>query len=298
MFIWSNPGCPAHPKTGLATALLVAGAVPLTVAAQEAGTGELARVQANVAGREFQVFTYRPQNCASPSILMVFHGNGRGAQSYLKSARDLADRGCFVVYAPLFDDDRFPNWSYHRGGLVHDGKMLPEDSWTTDVVDDLVDWARAQEGRPDAQSYLFGHSAGGQFLSRVAAYDLPDNVERIIIANPSTYVLPTEDEAAPYGFGGIPEDQAEQWLRAYLAAPVTIFLGSEDTGAKDLTMNQQAVRQGDNRVDRGQRTFEAAKRAAAQHGWPFNWELVYADDVGHSGRGMLTANEMIEAMGF
>ena len=278
----------------LAAALVIAG----SSAAQQTLPGEISQLRTTIAGHDFDVFTYHPQGCASPSILMVFHGNGRGAQSYLKSAREVADRGCFVVYAPLFDRDRFPNWSYHRGGLVHDGKLLPEADWTTDVVDDLVDWARIQEGRPDAESILFGHSAGGQFLSRVAAYDVPRNVERIILANPSTYVLATEDEDAPYGFGGLPDQEADKWMRAYLAAPITIFLGSEDTGAKDLTMTEQAVKQGDNRLDRGQRTFEAAKNAAASHGWPFNWKLVYADEVGHSGRGMLTADEMIEAMGF
>ena len=266
--------------------------------AHRAPAQEAARVQANVDGHRIDVFVYHPQGCAAPAILLVFHGNGRGASSYLKSARDIADRGCFVVYAPLFDKDRFPNWSYHRGGIVHDGTFRPEDNWTTDIVDDLVDWARAQEGRPAADSFLFGHSAGGQFLSRVAAYDLPDDVDRIIIANPSTYVLPTLDEAAPYGFGGLPDKQAEAWMRAYLAAPITLFLGSDDTGSKDLTMNEQAVRQGKNRVDRGQRTFEAAKQVAASRGWAFNWQLVYARDVGHSGRGMLTADELTRAMGF
>ena len=277
-------------------ALLVS--IPHDAPARDNRADGIVRVQANIAGREMDVFTYHPAGCASPSILMVFHGNGRGAQSYLKSARDLADRACFVVYSPLFDKDRFPNWSYHRGGIVHDGKILPEDTWTTDVVDDLVEWALDQEGRPGADSFLFGHSAGGQFLSRVAAYDLPEFVDRIILANPSTYVLPSVEEAVPYGFGGLPKAQAEKWMRAYLAAPITIFLGADDTGNKDLTMTEQAVRQGDNRRDRGQRTFEAAKQAAAQRGWAFNWDLVYADDVGHSGRGMLTAEEMIKALGF
>lgn len=266
--------------------------------ARDARTDDVARVVANVMGLPLDVFTYHPRDCASPSILMVFHGNGRGAQSYLESARDVADRACFVIYAPLFDEDRFPNWSYHRGGLVHDGRALPEEGWTSGIVDDLVEWARQQEGRPNARSFLFGHSAGGQFLSRVAAYDLPQSVERIVLANPSTYVLPTEEEDIPYGFGGLPSAKAEAWMRAYLAAPITIYLGSEDTGSEDLTMTEQAIRQGENRLDRGKRTFEAAQREAAEHGWPFNWKLVLADKVGHSGRGMLTAKEMIEALGF
>ena len=277
---------------------LAIGLVSGKATAKDSRDDGVAKVEAKVDGQDIDVYTYRPQGCAAPSLLIVFHGNGRGARSYLKSARDLADRGCFVVYAPLFDEKRFPNWSYHRGGLVHDGKLLPEDSWTTEIVRDLVDWAQAQEGRPDAATFLFGHSAGGQFLSRVAAYDLPVDVERIVIANPSTYVLPTAEENAPYGYGGLPEAQADAWMRAYLAAPITIYLGSADTGGKDLTMTDEAVRQGDNRLDRGRQTYEAARDAAARRGWPFNWQLVQADDVGHSARGMLTAAEMARALGF
>lgn len=253
---------------------------------------------AKIAGKELRVYRYDPHGCAEPSILMVFHGNGRSARSYLESSLGIADRGCFVVYAPLFDSDRFPSWSYHRGGLVHDGKLLPENEWTVEMAGDLLTWARTHEARPDALAFLFGHSAGAQYLSRVAAYALPDHVERIILANPSTYVLPDNSETVPYGYGGLPAAQAEAWRKAYLAAPVTIYLGDEDTGSKDLTMTAQAVRQGKNRVDRGERVFETAQQTASADGLEFNWTLVYAAKVAHSARGMLGADAMVEAMGF
>lgn len=270
----------------------------LALAPEAASADEPARLTANIDGHPMPVFSYHPSGCAAPSILMVFHGNGRTAESYLRSARELADESCFVVYAPLFERDDFPNWAYHRGGLVEDGRLLPESEWTVEMAEELLDWARAQEGRPDAPVYLFGHSAGGQFLSRVAAYALPDDVERIIIANPSTYVMPSEDEAVPYGYGGLPDDEADDWLRDYLAAPITIYLGDEDRGEEDLTMTDQAVRQGADRVDRGEKTFEAARKVAEANGWPFNWTLVHADGVGHSARGMLGADEIIDALGF
>lgn len=278
------------------TAMLIS-AIVATVAF--AAPPAISRQTANIDGRELRVFTYHPQGCASPSILMIFHGNNRTARSYLQGAMPVADRACFSLYAPLFDEGRFPNWSYHRGGLVHDGKLLPEDEWTVELVDDLVDWAQQAEGNADAPVFLFGHSAGGQFLSRVAAYALPDEVQRIILANPSTYVLPNSDEAVPYGYGGLPDkDQAAIWMREYLAAPITIYLGEDDTGRKSLTANRAAVRQGSNRLTRGEQTFEEAKALAEEHGWAFNWILVHADDVGHSARGMLQAGAMTKAMGF
>ncbi|SDD63107.1 Alpha/beta hydrolase family protein [Paracoccus isoporae] len=264
-----------------------------------ADNARVTRERAMVDGREMQVFQYRPQGCAAPAILMIFHGNSRTAEQYLEAAIPLAERGCFSLYAPLFDRDRFPNWSYHRGGVVDDGALRDEDDWTVELVDELIAWARAQEGRPDAPSYLFGHSAGGQFLSRAAAYAMPKGVERIILANPSTYVLPSLEEKVPYGYGGFDDPgEAAGWMRDYLAAPITIYLGDEDTGSEDLTMTEPATRQGDNRFDRGETTFRRAQQAAEARGWRFNWSLVEAPDVGHSARGMLQADEMVEALGF
>ncbi|WP_299911012.1 alpha/beta fold hydrolase [uncultured Paracoccus sp.] len=277
----------------------VLGAALMLLAPAAASAEEpVEQVTAEIDGQDMRIYRYHPEGCAAPSILLVFHGNSRAAKSYLNSAREIADRGCFIVYSPLFDRDRFPNWTYHRGGLVRDGQLQPEEDWTASMVDDLMDWAREQEGLPEADGYLFGHSAGAQFLSRVAAYALPDDVARIILANPSSYVMPSEEEQVPYGYGGLPEPEAEGWMRDYLAAPITIYLGEEDTGSKDLTTNPPALRQGRNRLDRGERTFEAARKAAESKGWPFNWSLVRADDVGHSARGMLGAEEMVEALGF
>lgn len=265
------------------------------VQALDTGAG---RLRVELEGESFEVFTYRPAGCAAPSLLLVFHGNGRGAESYRDSAEEIADRGCFVIYAPLFDEDRFPSWRYHRGGVAHDGELQPEADWTVRFAALFVEWARRTEDRPDAPVFLFGHSAGGQFLSRVAAYALPERVSRIILANPSTYVMPGAEEDAPYGFGLLPSLQAEQRLRDYLAAPVTVYLGREDTGDEDLTMTEEAQRQGENRLERGQYVFEQARRAAETNGWPFNWRLVYAEDVGHTARGMLEADEMFAALGF
>ena len=76
------------------------------------------------------VYTYWP-DCHDPGLLLVFHGNSRTAERYRDYARPLADRACLIVFAPLFDADRFPNWAYHRGGLVHSRSARPADQWTT-----------------------------------------------------------------------------------------------------------------------------------------------------------------------
>lgn len=65
-----------------------------------------------------------------------------------------------------------------------------------------------------------------------------------------------------------------------------------------MTMTAQAVRQGKNRLVRGEQVFRLAEKSADAEGLEFNWKLVHAKDVGHSGGGRLRADEMIEALGF
>ncbi|MCA8881315.1 MAG: alpha/beta fold hydrolase [Rhodobacteraceae bacterium] len=251
---------------------------------------------ANLPDASLTVYTYWPE-CHDPGLLLVFHGTSRTAARYRDYARPLADRACLVVIAPLFDKDRFPNWAYHRGGIVRGGSIRTPDQWTTRLVAELVAWARQTVGRPDAPYYLFGHSAGGQFLSRVAAYSPPPEASRIVIANPSTYVLASATEPVPYGFGGLSERDPDAALRAYLALPITIYLGADDTGDKNLTDNGPARRQGANRLERGRATFAAARQLADRNGWTFGWEIVEAPGIGHSARGMLQSDQAGAAFG-
>ncbi len=263
---------------------------PLETLGREDGLGE---TEADLDGFAMTVFTYRPSGCARPSLLLAFHGDGRSAKRYRDHARPLADRLCLVVYAPLFDLMRFPRWRYHRGGIARKGRLRPPWEWTVDLAGRLLAWARQREGRPDAPAYLFGHSAGGQFLSRVAAFDPPDGAPRFVIANPSSYVAPSLDEAPPYGFKGI--SATSDQLRRYLSLPITIFLGSADTGSHNLLRHPAARRQGVHRFERGQNVFEAARSLARSKGWPFNWRLVIAHDVAHSARDMLRSDAVSEA---
>ena len=176
------------------------------------------------------------------------------------------------------------------------GRVQPHAQWTVSLIEDLTSWARREESWPDAPLYLFGHSAGGQFLSRVAAYAPPQGVKRFIIANPSTYVWPSLDEDAPYGLGGLfPPEEAEKRLRQYLEQPVTLFLGTKDTGSRNLTMTGAAKRQGKHRLARGENVFAAARALARSKGWTFNWRIVHAPGVGHSATHILNAPQAAKA---
>ncbi len=259
--------------------LIVASAVPAPAKPIPPGLGHQT---VDLGGVRQEIFTYRPKGCTPSSLLLVLHGIRRNADSYRDDARPLADALCAIEVAPLFDEQRFPSWRYQKGGIVHKGSLLPPAEWTGNLILLLIDWVRNSEGQPQLPYSLIGHSAGAQFLSRFAAF-IPNSARRIVIANPSTYVLPDLEVEAPFGLKGVyaPEER-EAALRSYLAMPVTILLGQEDVGDTNRDDSAAAQAQGGTRYERGQNTFRAARAIAQAHAWPCNWRLVEVPGVGHN----------------
>src|SRR5262245_42526270 len=132
---------------------------------------------------------------------LVVGGLSRHRTQRRRLPRLLADRDCLLVVAPLFDKRGFPRWRYQRGGIVRDGVVQKPGDWTGRLALVLVDWVRRREGKPLPYS-LLAHSAGAQFLDRLAAF-VPSEAKRIVVANPGSYVFPSLEIAAPYGLGEV-----------------------------------------------------------------------------------------------
>ena len=247
-------------------------------------------------GESIEFETYDPSG-TDAGLIFVHHGVSRS--TYSGGYDDLANETGLSVFAPIFPESRYDGDDYQMGGVFGGSRVLPEDQWTTRLEAPMIDWAKTQVDGDDPDVFLFGHSAGGQYLSRVVAYDAPEGVDRFVVANPSTWVLPSLTEDGPYGFDGLGTDAQERAaLQKYLAQPMTLYLGGEDDNPNDsdLATGSAAMRQGSNRLERGINTFEMGKEVAEKNGWAFGWKLVIADGVGHSGSDMLRAPEMIEAL--
>jgi pimeloyl-ACP methyl ester carboxylesterase len=280
----------------LAAVIVLTGAgvaTPVVADPIATGTGQQTVI---VGGTRLPVFTYRPAGCSDPSLLLVFHGAARDAENYRDYARGLADRTCMLVVAPLFAQHAFPSWRYQRGGIVDKtGAVRDPRDWTGRLVLDLVDWIRGQEGRSVPYS-LIAHSAGGQFLSRLAAF-VPTEAKRIVIANAGTYVLASLAVDAPYGLGKVYAGaDGEAHLQRYLQQPVTIYLGQDDTGDDKRNNSSEARAQGASRHDRGLNVFNTAKALAQARGWTFNWRLIELPGVGHDAQKMLAAQQASDAL--
>jgi pimeloyl-ACP methyl ester carboxylesterase len=255
------------------------------------GTGQQTAV---VADTRMTVFSYRPTGCSDPQLLLVFHGGSRNAEGFRDHARGLGDTLCMLVISPLFDDERFPSWRYQRGGIVREGQIQDPSTWTGKLVLALIGWVEMEEGRQLTYS-MIGHSGGGQFLSRFAAF-IPNEARRIVLANASTYVFPDLHTEAPYGLGGVYEAAlAEVELRRYVEQPVTIFISEEDIGIKDRSDPAPARAQGKTRHERGLNVYKACTKVALAKGWNCNWRLIELG-AGHSARDMFASKQAIDSL--
>jgi dienelactone hydrolase len=232
---------------------------------------------------ELEVFCYRPDSWSGERILCVLHGVLRNADEYRDHAVGMADRFDALVVAPRFDAERFPSRRYQRGGvLLEDGTAAAPEKWTYPRITEVVALVRAATARPDAKLYVIGHSAGGQFVVRMSAF-LPDGCTRLVAANPGSALLPTRATPFGYGFGGLPDELAnDDRLRRYLAAPLTIYLGTADDGPDEhFDRSAPALEQGSGRHQRGLAMYWTGRTLAQERGWTFGWRLVEARGIGH-----------------
>lgn len=246
-----------------------------------------------------RIFVYKPDNIRDGPMLMVFHGVLGNAEEYRDHAIPMGNRFGAMIVAPLFDKETFPIPKYQFGGIVRDGKAVPAEERTGEWVNRIAREIRRREGRQDFPYALIGHSGGGQFLGRLAAFVKTD-AQRIVISNPSSYTLPTINADFPYGFGSLPAElQDEELLKAYLARPVTIYLGAKDIERDEyFDVTPRAEKQGTTRFERGQHAFRFAEQLAKEKNWPFRWKLVIVDDVGHDHEKMFNHADCATALGW
>lgn len=282
----------------LALALIspfAAAAVPVGVSVESVDIGDEA----------IDVQYYKPVHYDGGPLLVSFHGLSRNVASNLDAAKPIADRHGMLIVAPLFDLQRFRRWRYQALGITRVPRNVttggipvePRENWTSAIIFKLIGHVREREGRVDLAYYLLGHSAGGQIANRIAAF-APHQAQRIVVANPSSYVWPSRDRRFPYGFGDLPEAMNnDAAIRSYLEQPLTIMLGTADTAVTpDLDMLPPAMLQGAMRHERGINVFRAAESLARAKGWTFNWRLIEVPNAGHSARHMYGGAEAAFAL--
>ncbi len=287
-----------------------------------------------VPGRSVPVYATHDLDGVHPEIdrvLVIIHGTDRNADDYFETGVAAAvaagvDAGTLVL-APRFrtaDDDpppgdpRWTSGGWKRGHLSVDDGRTPVSSY--EVLDALLAAATDPGRFPGvAEVVVAGHSAGGQVVHRFAARSalaaIPGGVAvRFVVANPSTYLIPTprrwidgglsvpDGSACPdydrwhYGFQDrnrymerVSIDEASARL---LGRDVRVLLGAADTLDASLDVSCGAMLQGRHRLERGRRLLALLDALGLQH----HHRLAEVPGVGHSSRSMFTSPRGLEGL--
>lgn len=256
-------------------------------------------------GMKLTAFVYRATafDPRSDSIWFVMHGAGRGAQTYLRAAAPIAERHDALAIAIEFSERAYPDIESYTLGLATRGvpdqrayaeqRWRDQDSYVYSEVEHVFEAVRRLIDGGQTGYYLFGHSAGAQFVHRLLTF-LPDaRVLGAVAANAGWYTLPVSDTALPYGVRDTPLQGVA--LRSLFRNRLTVMLGEQDTAGPGedrlLRGTPAAMTQGATRLARGQNYFATARTEAARISAPFNWRLAIVPRAAHEATQMIGSAE-------
>jgi pimeloyl-ACP methyl ester carboxylesterase len=236
-------------------------------------------------------------------ILVVIHGTPAKDQSaeetalyYAEHWVTFAEEHDLILLVPAFNQADFSS----RKGEITDaltgyrglfGREIGADEWVIRLVDKIR--LITENNEP---IYLYGHSAGGQFVGRFLVTH-PDQVKRGVISAAVTYPQPDSTIPWPYGMGPLSgeivwEDgtsaevgvlpDPETWLKA-TQIPITVIVGLNDLEPQLSRPGQE----GRVRPVIGKNWVEAMRVFAAEHGLESQIAFEAVSGAGHSMLGLL-----------
>ncbi|MGL5873620.1 MAG: hypothetical protein ACRC2R_14835 [Xenococcaceae cyanobacterium] len=257
--------------------------------------------------KPLRVYYYRPNLVtANTPVWAIAHGQNRNADDYRDYFVDAAREQGAIVIAPEFSDSDWPgSKSYNLGNIATSQELgatpKPEQDWSFSKIEPLFDYVKQLEPTLATNQYfMFGHSAGAQFIHRFLQWKPDARVKLAVSANAGWYTIPDTDGSYafswPYSTSNVPDYNPA--TRAYDPFPVSnvtnvlgdrlvVLLGDKDTETGgDLNQTVEADAQGLNRFERGQFFFDQGQAEAAALGVDFGWDKYIVPGVGHSGSKM------------
>ncbi len=221
-------------------------------------------------------------------VVLVQHGMGRNGDEYCEAWVEAADRHGLLIVATTFPNASWPGARTYNDGhiLEEDGSVRPRDAWSHAIPGRVFALLREAGVTTSERPYLWGHSAGGQFVHRALSTQDSAQFEAAGAGNAGWYTMPTLDRPYPVGLGGIGLTQAD--VARSLAYPLVIFAGDQDinTGEENLPRHEAAIAQGPHRFARAHNYLAQGQAEAARVGGPCNWRIVVVRGIGHEGMRM------------
>jgi pimeloyl-ACP methyl ester carboxylesterase len=212
--------------------------------------------------------------------------------------------------SPSYPEDEYDEAAYQLAGLIENLELrnlnlddpsvyrLADEDIVFDVNDDpkgwlfhdfdrLFDMVVKDIGSTETEYDIFGHSAGGQILQRMAIFYPDSKARRMVAANAGFYTLPRLD--TPLIFGVADTRLRATDLELAFQEPLTLLLGQLDNenemrGTQLRTPKADA--QGIGRFARGQYFFSESQKIAAGLDAEFRWSIEAVPGVGHDFRRM------------
>jgi hypothetical protein len=324
----------------LAALLCVASSLLLVpdAGASEDRTQTSARDTIVVGQKKAPFFSNRPLTVEDPGItraIIVIHGSSRNASEYHEAVVNAlptsADperdwRRKTIVIAPHFQekDDARKNELWWEGDWNRGGEK--KDVSTFAIVDTLVRHLRRGTFPNLKWIVITGHSAGGQFVQRYAAFtdidELPypnSGLVKFVPSNPSSYLYLNGyrfDEAKntwviprgkknkdyddyKYGLNELDDyaqERGSNWARRHLPRRwVEVLAGTADVEAdSSFDDSREAMWQGDSRYERARLFDEFMDRFFA----PNRFSVTPVPNVGHDHREIYASAEARRALFF
>lgn len=228
------------------------------------------------------------------SVLVVAHGMigkkqkaSNVANKFLKRWINHAQNNQVILVVPVFDTQRFGNLKGGYGGYRNlIGKYIQADKFVNKLVDRYAKRTKKQSNK----FYLYGHSAGGQFVARYVVTH-PERVIKAVISAAGRYSYPSKDSKWPYGAGEF--QKKVKWadgtitkisllpkLESYAAAAEVLEVV---VGGKDLkTQPSRPSHIGKNRIEFAQSWAQAMNEHASDYGFQGDIKVHIVPGVGHN----------------
>ena len=229
-----------------------------------------------------------PAHTPEKPVVIVQHGQSRNGAEYCGAWVPAAERHGFLVVAITFPKEAWPDAITYNNGhvLAEDGTLRPRECWSQAIPGRVFALLREAGVTMRDKTYLWGHSAGGQFVHRLLATQPHGIFAAVGTANSGWYTLPTLDVPYPDGLGGIGLTRDD--VVRFLGYPMVIFSGDQDIDgtAENFPKHPAAMAQGPNRFARAQFYLAYGQAAAEKLGVPCRWTRIVVPGVAHEGMRM------------
>lgn len=227
-----------------------------------------------------RVFYYKPSNFTPDRpILFFMHGADRKVDHITKEAAESVEKYNLLLILPEYSEQLFPKIESYQYGNV---RVKAKAFWTYYVNDRIFELVKRITGSQQKKYYIWGNSAGAQFVHRQLIVGGYKFIEKAFASNAGVYTMPILG-ADPYPFSLKGLNISDEELKQIFTLKFFILLGEDDIIQDSyFLMNAAAMKQGPNRLERGKEFYSIAEREAQRLNVALNWKLITIPGCGHN----------------